>query len=209
MAIKAVIFDLFNTLVKCGNPEGRMIKEFNLQLDYYEVERISNSVNEHSEEKYAQILLQEFGLPLSKQNLNKMLKVFEIEKGFLELFSDSIPVLEELKKQGLKVGLISNSLPFLMPKLEEPKFQNLMHKFDVVILSEKIGIVKPNPKIFQMCIKKLKVKPFEALMVGDSLRNDFQGAEKTGMNALLLDRANEKDFSKKISSLNEIMNFLE
>ena len=208
MVIKAVVFDLFGTLVKCGSPEDHIIKVFGLRQDFYEVEKISNTIDEPDDEKYAKKLLGKLGISTSKGNIGKMLKIFEAERSLLELFPDSIPTLEKLKGSGFKIGLISNSLPFLMGKFSEPKFLNLFDRFDCLILSEKVGVVKPDPKIFSICLDKLGIKPADALMVGDSLRNDVKGAEAFGMKALLLDRLSKQNFPSKILSLKEILNFV-
>jgi putative hydrolase of the HAD superfamily len=60
--------------------------------------------------------------------------------------------------------------------------------FDTVTISSLAHAAKPAPKIFQLALEKHAVDPEEALHVGDSVRDDVEGATKAGLHAVLLDR---------------------
>jgi HAD superfamily hydrolase (TIGR01549 family) len=112
----------------------------------------------------------------------------EIEQGWevsenFELFEDALPVLEELRAVGLRLGLVSNGIRDLREFVAH-------HRLDVdaIVGSRAHGYVKPHPTIFQAALQQLGVEPHEAAMVGDSLEEDVQGARSLGMRAILIDR---------------------
>lgn len=57
----------------------------------------------------------------------------------------------------------------------------IAHYFDGVILSEDIGVNKPHPEIFEHALRVAGVAPHQALMIGDNLEADIQGAHQVGM----------------------------
>ena len=60
---------------------------------------------------------------------------------------------------------------------------NLEKIVDFVVSSEETGCEKPDPLIFELALKKLNLKPFEVLMIGDSWEKDIKGAKKLGIDA--------------------------
>jgi HAD superfamily hydrolase (TIGR01549 family) len=112
----------------------------------------------------------------------------EIEQGWgvaenFELFEDALPVLEELRASALRIGLVSNGIRDLTEFVAH-------HQLDVdaIVDSRSHGRVKPHPTIFQAALELLAVAPAEAVMVGDSLEEDVEGARALGMRAILVDR---------------------
>jgi HAD superfamily hydrolase (TIGR01549 family) len=112
----------------------------------------------------------------------------EIEEGWavsenFELFEDALPVLEELREAKLKIGLVSNGIRDLTQFVAH-------HRLDVdaIVDSRSHGRVKPHPTIFQAALELLGAAPAEAVMVGDSLEEDVEGARALGMRAILIDR---------------------
>jgi HAD superfamily hydrolase (TIGR01549 family) len=112
----------------------------------------------------------------------------EIERGWevaenFELFEDALPVLEELRAAGVKIGLVSNGIRDLTEFVAH-------HRLDVdaIVDSRSHGRVKPHPTIFQAALDALEVDAHDAVMVGDSLEEDIEGARALGMHAILVDR---------------------
>jgi HAD superfamily hydrolase (TIGR01549 family) len=112
----------------------------------------------------------------------------EIEQGWevsenFELFEDALPVLEELRAAGLRLGLVSNGIRDLREFAAH-------HRLDVdaIVGSRAHGYVKPHPTIFRAALGQLGVEPEDAAMVGDSLEEDVEGARALGMRAILIDR---------------------
>jgi putative hydrolase of the HAD superfamily len=112
----------------------------------------------------------------------------EIERGWevaenFELFEDAPPVLEELRASDVKIGLVSNGIRDLTEFVAH-------HRLDVdaIVDSRSHGRVKPHPTIFQAALDALEVDARDAVMVGDSLEEDIEGARALGMHAILVDR---------------------
>jgi HAD superfamily hydrolase (TIGR01662 family) len=100
-----------------------------------------------------------------------------------ELYEDVPPVLRELRRQGLKIGLVSNTSRDLARFVDTFSLD-----VDAWIASGAHGKVKPSPTIFLAALAQLGVEPSEAVMVGDSIADDVDGARSIGMRAFLLDR---------------------
>jgi HAD superfamily hydrolase (TIGR01509 family) len=94
-----------------------------------------------------------------------------------------LPVLAELRRHRLKIGLVSNTARDLDHFVEH-------HRLDVdaVVSSGHFGKTKPHPSIFEFVLRRLEVPPTSAVMVGDSLDDDIEGALALGMRAFLVDR---------------------
>ncbi|MEM7537361.1 MAG: HAD family hydrolase [Chloroflexota bacterium] len=87
--------------------------------------------------------------------------------------------LETLNVDGYKLGLISNgNSPF-----QERNFRSLgiIHLFDSVIVSDAVGLRKPDPRIFQLSCRQLQISPKDAIFVGDNPVSDIAGANQVGM----------------------------
>ncbi|RKN85462.1 HAD family hydrolase [Paenibacillus ginsengarvi] len=88
-----------------------------------------------------------------------------------------------------KVGVITNgSREHLERVLARVKLDDYIAG-DRLFASDKSGIRKPNPAMFKAAARTVGVRPGEAVMVGDSWKNDISGAVKAGMNAVWLNRA--------------------
>lgn len=115
-------------------------------------------------------------------------------------FPETLEVLAKLK-QKYKLALVSNNTASVENVLD--KFE-LRNHFNLVLFSFESGLLKSDPKMFQMALKKLKVKPEEALMVGDSVDSDMKGAEAAGIKGILIDRHDRQEWPEKIHSLAEV-----
>jgi HAD superfamily hydrolase (TIGR01549 family) len=126
----------------------------------------------------------------------------EIEQGWemsenFELFEDAIPVLEELRAAGLRIGVVSNGIRDLTEFAAH-------HRLDVdaIVDSRSHGRVKPHPTIFQAALDRLGVEAAAAVMVGDSLEEDVEGARALGMRAILIDREDRHpDVEERLTDL--------
>ena len=101
----------------------------------------------------------------------------------LEAYTGAKRVLNNLKKKGLKLGVISDApkLKMLM-RLDAIGLAGL---FDVILGFEDTKVHKPSFLPFIKALKKLKVKPAEAMHVGDWPERDIKGAKKIGMKSCL------------------------
>jgi HAD superfamily hydrolase (TIGR01662 family) len=102
-----------------------------------------------------------------------------------ELYDDVPAALAELTAAGVKIGLISNSH---RPLDEFQTHFELRHFISAAVSSADHGYMKPHPSIFLSALADLDVAPRDAVMVGDSLRHDVEGALNVGMRAVWLHR---------------------
>jgi HAD superfamily hydrolase (TIGR01549 family) len=101
-----------------------------------------------------------------------------------ELYEDALPVLEELRRQNLKLGLVSNTGRDLDAFVAHHRLE-----VNAALGSGAFGRTKPHPTIFRAVLERLEVEPAEAAMVGDSPEDDVEGARAAGIRtAFLLDR---------------------
>lgn len=80
-----------------------------------------------------------------------------------------------------KLALISNAPSKLIRTILAEN--DLEKYFDVTIISSEVGMVKPSPEIFHMALKKLAVKPSEAVFIDDNIRH-VTGADEVGIHAI-------------------------
>jgi HAD superfamily hydrolase (TIGR01549 family) len=101
-----------------------------------------------------------------------------------ELYEDALPVLDDLRARGLKLGLVSNTGRDLDAFVAHHRLQ-----VDAALGSGAFGRTKPHPAIFRAVLERLEVEPQDAAMVGDSIEDDVDGARAAGIErAFLLDR---------------------
>lgn len=94
-------------------------------------------------------------------------------------------VLGSLKKRGLVLGVISNFDYRLYGILEGLGLRSF---FDSVTISSEAAFAKPAPQPFRIALSRHSIEPRESIHIGDSERLDWDGAARTGMHAVLLDR---------------------
>lgn len=102
------------------------------------------------------------------------------------LYDDVRPVFHALHSAGLRIGLISNTHRCLT------SFQDhfgLEPYISGAVSSSDHGYMKPNPSIFHAALALVGARPFEAVMVGDSITHDIEGARRVGMGGVLIARS--------------------
>ena len=218
LALRAVLFDVDFTLAKPGpdlGPEGYQIlgREFGLELDpakYAEaraaaVETLEKHPElEHDEEiwvLFTERIIRGMGGDSDRayECAVDMTRRWEHAHNF-ELFEDTLPVLDELRRYELKIGLVSNTGRDL-----EAFVRHHALDVDVALSSGAFGKVKPDPSIFRAALHRLRVRPRQAAMVGDSPEDDIAGARKLGMRTFLVDREDRyADHPGRLTDLREL-----
>jgi HAD superfamily hydrolase (TIGR01549 family) len=102
------------------------------------------------------------------------------------LYDDVPATLQALAERDLQLGLISNSHRCLESFQEHFELDGLI---DVAISSSQHGYMKPHPSIFEAALKLAGVAAPHAVMVGDSLTQDIEGARRVGMRGVLVRRS--------------------
>jgi HAD superfamily hydrolase (TIGR01549 family) len=199
--LRAVLFDVDFTLARPGpelGPEGyrRLGERFGLELDpsrYGEaraaaLERLQRHPDLVHDEEIWVVFTEEIirGMggrsPPARECAVEMTRAWERSENF-DLYEDVLPVLEELRGYGLKIGLVSNTGRDLAEFLAHHTLP-----VDAALGSRAHGWTKPHPSIFEAVLERLGVEPDEAAMVGDSPEDDVEGARAVGIRAFLIDR---------------------
>jgi putative hydrolase of the HAD superfamily len=102
------------------------------------------------------------------------------------LFDDTVPVLNQLKEKGMRLAIISNWDHRLFSIVKQLR---LSEYFEQVTASSAVGSAKPGKRIFETALAGMRISAAEGLHVGDSLEDDYHGASRAGLKAVLLDRA--------------------
>lgn len=105
-----------------------------------------------------------------------------------ELYDDVAPVMEELRRRRLMIGAISNSHRSLDAFCEH---FSLRDAITVSVSGAEHGYMKPHRSIFEAALNKANVNAAEAMMVGDSVKHDIDGALAAGWRAVLLRRSGD------------------
>ncbi|MCA1830547.1 MAG: HAD family hydrolase [Actinomycetota bacterium] len=213
MSIEAVLFDFGHTLMDFGRTEEALRGAYGTirarlahwvedrsppEVDEL-VERIAEEIDRMVERSYQERVLEELdilglfddafmslGYRLPRELLRE---VAELDHDALvrsvRIAPETIDVLEKLRADGLKLGLVSNvsQLPELLWRdIEAFGIRKLM---DGVSFSSEVGIRKPRPQIFQHCLEQVACAPERAVFVGDRLVDDIAGASAVGMKTVL------------------------
>jgi putative hydrolase of the HAD superfamily len=100
-----------------------------------------------------------------------------------------VDTLRALRERGQLVGLITVCTQDVETLWEESELAGL---FDAEIFSSRIGMSKPDPRIYLACCEVLGVEPQDAVFVGDGANDELAGARRVGMEAILIHRPGEE-----------------
>ena len=184
---KAVIFDMYETLIThYKSPlyfSTEMSEDAGLTYDQFYplwkqsepdrwvgkmtfeqcIEHIMKTYNCYSEEKLETIV--------EKRMATKV-------EVFTQLHEHIIPMLQKLKEEGIRIGLISNCFSEEVIAIRNSV---LAPYFDFLCLSYEQGLQKPDPEIFHRCMDHLHVQPEECLYVGDGGSQELETAKALNM----------------------------
>lgn len=107
-----------------------------------------------------------------------------------DLYDDVPDVLRAIHASGIRIGLISNTQRCLASFQKHFALEGL---FSVALSSSAHGFMKPHPSIFEAALEGVGAAPAEAVMVGDSLLHDIEGARSIGMRGVLVARGRTPD----------------
>jgi putative hydrolase of the HAD superfamily len=130
------------------------------------------------------IFLEALGLP-RHDGLGDVLYSEFTDIANYSLFEDVAPVLRDLRRAGLTLGVVSNFEEWLEGLLEE---LGVRDEFDVRVISGIEGMEKPDPRIFRLALERAGVRAEESVYVGDNPHFDVEPAAAIGMFPVLIDR---------------------
>ena len=209
--VKAIIFDAYGTLFdvnsaaeKCKDKIGDKWEPFanfwrTTQLEYTWLRSL---MGRHK--NFWQI---------TEDSLDKSMKAFKIEFSMrdelldlykvLSPFKEVQETLKTLKEKKLKLAILSNGTPSLLNELV--KSNNLENLFDDIFSIEEVGIYKPNSKVYDMPVKKYKIRKDEIAFLSANTW-DVSGGGNYGYQAIWVNRNNDTfdnlDFKPKLEIKN-------
>jgi HAD superfamily hydrolase (TIGR01549 family) len=218
--VRAVVFDVDFTIAKPGpdlGPEGyrRLGERYGLVLEpsRYEEARKAALVDlkrhpelDHDEEiwiRFTQRIIEGMGGAGDTYAAAAEMEGAWALAHHFELYEDALPTLEALRERGLAVALLSNSARDLDAFVAHHGIV-----VDAVLTSRAHGKTKPHETIFRRMLDLLGVAANEALMVGDTVEDDVEGALAVGMRAVLVDREGRYPERESIADLRALVNLV-
>ena len=217
--VKAIIFDAYGTLFdvnsaaeKCKDKIGDKWESFanfwrNTQLEYTWLRSL---MKRHKD--FWQI---------TEDSLDKSMKAFSIDPSMknelmnlykvLSPFKEVPETLKKLKGKNFKLAILSNGTPSLLDELV--KSNNLDELFDDIFSIEEVGIYKPDSRVYDLPIKKYKIKNSEVMFLSANTW-DVSGGGNYGYQSIWVNRNNnifdKLDFnpSNQIKDLTELVNLI-
>jgi putative hydrolase of the HAD superfamily len=188
--IKAIIFDLDNTLVDFMLLKERAIEaainamiDSGLDIDFVSAKKLIDGIYNEEGIEYQQVfdkmLLRLYSKVDYKILSAGIVAYRSAREAALKPYPKVFPTLIELIKYGLKLAVVSDA-----PAREawlRLSYINFQHLFDVVITFEDTYQKKPSPAPFNLALQKLGLKAEECLMIGDWAERDVVGAKAVGM----------------------------
>ena len=211
MNTKAVVFDAYGTLFdvnsaakKCKNKIGdkwEMFANFwrTTQLEYTWLRSLMKRHKDFWE--------------ITEDSLDKSMSVYNIDKSLrdelLNLYKVLSPypeveeVLKSLKKKNLKLCILSNGTPELLNELVSSN--NLKNLFDKIFSIEEVKVYKPDPRVYELPIKKFNIQPKEITFLSANTW-DVSGGGNYGYNSIWVNRNNSQFDFLDYQPKNEISN---
>ena len=183
MAIRAVFFDLGGVIVRTEYQAPRERLAERLNMIYEDLNKIvfesdssrKASIGAISTDEHWAAVTRRLGRPASESH-NIRAEFFAgdvIDRSLLDFIRSLRP--------RYKTGIISNAWPDLRNYLIENKFDDA---FDALIVSAEVGVMKPEPKIYQIALEQVKAGPNEAVFV-DDMASNIEAARALGMHGIL------------------------
>jgi HAD superfamily hydrolase (TIGR01549 family) len=201
VGIKAVVFDVYGTLVEIGEKRRPFGKLMDLMRE---------SGREPEKQDVARLMcypldlagaVRMFGVELSASALAALEQDLHTELASIKVFPDALWALTSLREAGYRIGLCSNlALPYAAPVKMLLPFE-----LDAYVWSFEVGSVKPDAAIYESACAALEVLPHETLMIGDTPEADYHGPRRTGLQAIHLSRKGDSRIHEHATSLNDIL----
>ncbi|MDG2398717.1 MAG: TIGR02253 family HAD-type hydrolase [Candidatus Marinimicrobia bacterium] len=191
--IKAIIFDLDNTLLDFVKMKQFSVKaaitamnEAGLEVDekkaYEDIFDLYIERGWENQQVFDDYLNQTVGEVSNKILAAGIVSYRRAREATLLVYPNVNKTIIQLIKMGINLAVVSDA-----PSREawmRLYYLNLHHVFDPVLTFDDTGVRKPSPKPFQMALDYLKIKPNEAIMIGDWPERDVVGAKEIGMKTI-------------------------
>lgn len=188
--IRAVIFDMYETLVtQLQSPlyyGTQMAQDLGLKpeefLPDWRKTEADRATGKRTFEEVMEQLLHQHGIYTPETHSQVVKRRMAVQADcFDHLHPRILPMLQELKNRGIRIGLITNCFSEEAKLIRESE---LFPFFDATCLSWEEGIRKPDPAIYRACLEKLGVPAENCLYAGDGGSRELEGAAALGMKAV-------------------------
>lgn len=202
--VKAIIFDVGGVLAIGSIPKKHRGRLHHTKVHEYIAKRLKISLDQwfdSIDSNYADSIegkiSKEKTLKIITKNVRVSVKKLEkiMIKAYKKNFNQNKQLFEQafkLKKQGYKIAVLSDQWP---PSKQALMPDKLYKKFDEVVVSCDVGVRKPNPKIYKLLLKKLKLPAKQVLFI-DNQEWNIKPAKKLGMKTILY--KNNKQLFKEL-----------
>ncbi|MES9814915.1 MAG: HAD family hydrolase [Candidatus Thiodiazotropha sp.] len=204
---KAILFDLFGTLIsvsKAAGDSGRYTADI-LDLDReawnkacFSEHHDILSETDHVETVRRMAHSLDPTIPLSTIHKAAEVRQIRFDKALTAIEPGIMKALETLSERGLTLGLISNASTGEVRAWSDSPLASL---FKTVHFSCKHGVKKPEPEIYRMALAEMEINSNQALFVGDGSSKEHLGAKNCGIDSLLvtyfLDTKNKDDLKRR------------
>jgi putative hydrolase of the HAD superfamily len=182
--VRAVIFDLWDTLVEWSAEEGSRLAAQLASLAGVPTEEFDRRLHAHYRSLQTGPLADAYrALGIAEGNLPAALSAHhDLARRTLRLREGAAGALAHLRRRGLKLAVLSvcsEDVPARWPDTD------LAGLFDVETFSSECGLMKPEPEIYLLTTRALGVDPEECLFVGDGANDELAGAERVGIQPVL------------------------
>lgn len=130
------------------------------------------------------VVLDALGVEADDDLLGRLYATFTDVRNY-GLFDDVVPTLHALESAGVPMGIVSNFEAWLEDLLEHV---GLSSRFPVRVISGKVGLEKPDPRIFELALAAMGARPEQTAYVGDNPLFDAGPASAMGMLGVVIDR---------------------
>lgn len=201
---KAIIFDFWGTIVEngVGSPSKELKLLLNIRCPFPEyIERMEKAMmTTHYPSLHTALscVFREFKVPMDEELLQKAVGLWNKSWMLAKPYPESLEALEQLKKK-YTIALVSSSDNISINNvLDKFKLRGYFHR---AFLSYQMGIIKTDRNFYPTVLKELGVHSKDCMMIGDSLQSDVEAAKLVGINAILVDRKNLRDYHPRIDNL--------
>jgi putative hydrolase of the HAD superfamily len=188
MQTRAVVFDLFGTLIDDSPPAeyerfltetarslGVEAERFRAVWEANDVGRYTGPIESCFETVCTELGVSDFRAALDLR-IDRM-------RALLVPRPDAVGTLRTLRQRGFALGMISNASSELSGLWPESAFAGL---FDATLFSADERMMKPDRRLYERMAKLLGAEPAECVFVGDGAYRELQGAQAAGMSAVLI-----------------------
>ena len=221
--IKAVMFDLGGTIIESVEPAEvfhKILEDHGVHVSIEKIreahrknqsEHDANDMAEQGMEywdKWNARLLRRIGIDENREMLARRINEQWFDYAGLQVYPDAAETLEKLKLRKVKLGIVTNALEEEIQKIFEKL--GLKNVFDLAVGCDSCRKAKPSREIFCYALEKLGVRPEDTVFVGDSLKYDYEGAEKAGIRPVLVNRNGDTLAGvETVRSLTEILKYVD